>query len=94
MYKFIDSSIEITSNYEYKGMLEKVNYIIEESDTEQIQRQILQAIEDSTDLPSNPLTISLIEPVSEEQVELSINPFNYLTEDDCRNYLSVFRRHS
>lgn len=94
MYKFIDSSIEVTSNYECNGMLERISYIIEESDTEQIQRQILQAIEDSTDLPSNPLTISFIEPVSEEQVELSINPFNYLTEDDCRNYLSVFKRHS
>ena len=94
MYKLIDSSIEITSNYEYKGMLEKVNYIIEESDTEQIQRQILQAIEDSTDLPSNPLTISLIEPISEEQVEFSINPFEYLTEDDCRNYLTLFGSNS
>ena len=90
MYKFIDLSIEITSNYECNGMLERISYLIEESDTEQIQRKILRAIEDSTDLPSNPFTISLIEPVSEEQVELTINPFEYLSEHDCKAYLYLF----
>ena len=66
------------------------SYVIEESDVPSIQRQIMEHMGDSGKLPSNPFTISLIEPVSEEQVDLEINPFNYLDEQDCTNYLTVF----
>lgn len=89
MYKFIDSYYGADADGNRSMPL--ISYVIEPSDTEQIQRQIMEHMDDSGELPSNPFTISLIEPVSEEQVDLEINPFNYLDEQDCTSYLTVFR---
>ena len=88
MYKFIDSYYGADADGNHSMPL--ISYVIEPSDTEEIQRQIMQSMDDSGELPSNPFTISLIEPVSEEQVELTINPFEYFSEQDCINYLTVF----
>ena len=88
MYKFIDSYYGADADGNRSMPL--ISYVIEPSDKEQIQRQILEAMDASGELPSDPFTISLIEPVSEEQVELSINPFEYITKEDCRNYLTLF----
>ena len=92
MYKFIDSYYGADADGNRSMPL--ISFIIEESDILQIQQQLMGAMDDSGELPSNPFTILLIEPVSEEQVELTINPFEYLSEQDCRNYLSVFKEHS
>lgn len=92
MYKFID--YHYGADADSNRSMPLVSFIIEESDILQIQQQLMGAMDDSGELPSNPFTISLIEPVSEEQVELTINPFKYLSEQDCRNYLSVFGEHS
>ena len=92
MYKFID--YHYGEDADGNRSMPLVSFIIEESDILQIQQQLMGAMGDSGELPSNPFTISLIEPVSEEQVELTINPFEYLSEQDCRNYLSVFEEHS
>ena len=88
MYKFIDSYYGADADGNRSMSL--ISYVIEPSDTEQIQRQIMQSMDDSGELPSNPFTISLIEPVSEEQVELTINPFEYFSEQDCKAYLYLF----
>ena len=66
------------------------SYVIEEWDVFSIQQQLMISMDDSGELPSNPFTISLIEPITEEQVELEVNPFEYLSEQDCRNYLHLF----
>ena len=92
MYKFID--YHYGADADGNRSMPLVSFIIEESDILQIQQQLMGAMDDSGELPYNPFTISLIEPVSEEQVELTINPFEYLSEQDCRNYLSVFEEHS
>ncbi len=92
MYKFIDSYYG--ADADGNRSLPLISYVIEPSDTEQIQRQIMEYMDNSGELPSNPFTISLIDPVSEEQVELSINPFEYLTKEDCRNYLTLFGSNS
>ena len=92
MYKSIDSYYGADADGNRSMPL--ISYVIEPSDTEQIQRQIMQSMDDSGELPSNPFTISLIEPVSEEQVELSINPFEYITKEDCMNYLTLFGSNS
>ncbi len=90
MYKFVEHCYGADAELDCNYAMPLVSYIIEPSDKEQIQRQILEAMDASGELPSNPFTISLIEPVSEEQVDLEINPFNYLNEQDCTNYLTVF----
>ena len=92
MYKSIDSYYGADADGNRSMPL--ISYVIEPSDTEQIQRQILEAMDASGELPSNPFTISLIEPVSEEQVELIINPFEYLAKEDCMNYLTLFGSNS
>lgn len=88
MYKLIDNSYGADADGNRSVAL--TSYVIEPSDTEEIQRQIMQSIDDSYEVPSNPFTVSLIEPVSEEQVDLEINPFEYFSEQDCTNYLTVF----
>ena len=88
MYKFIDHYYGADADGNRSMPL--ISYVIEPSDTEQIQRQIMEYMNNSGKLPANPFTISLIEPVSEEQVELSINPFEYITKEDCKDYLTLF----
>ena len=90
MYKFIDSYYGADADGNRSIAL--TSYVIEPSDTEEIQRQLMRSMDDSGELPSNPFTISLIEPVSEEQVDLEINPFNYLDEQDCTSYFTLLRR--
>ena len=94
MYKFVEHCYGADSEWDCNYTMPLVSYIIEPSDKEQIQRQILEAMDASGELPSNPFTISLIEPVSEEQVELTINPFEYLAKEDCMNYLTLFGSNS
>lgn len=87
MYKFIDSYYGADADGNRSMPL--ISYVIEPSDTEQIQRQIMQSMDYSGELPSNPFTVSLIEPISEEQVDLEINPFHYFNEQDCTSYLTL-----
>ena len=92
MYKFID--YYYGADADGNRSMPLVSYVIEPSDTEQIQRQIMEYMDNSGELPSNPFTISLIEQVSEEQVELIINPFEYITKEDCKDYLTLFGSNS
>ena len=85
MYKFIDSYYGADADGNRSMPL--ISYVIEPSDTEQIQRQIMEHMDNSGEIPPKEFMISLIEPVSEEQVELEINPFEYLSKQDCINYL-------
>lgn len=94
MYKFVEHCYGADSEWDCNYTMPLVSYIIEPSDKEQIQRQILEAMDASGELPSDPFTISLIEPISEGQVELTINPFKYLTKEDCMNYLALFGSNS
>lgn len=94
MYKFVEHCYGADSEWDCNYTMPLVSYIIEPSDKEQIQRQILEAMDASGELPSDPFTISLIEQISEEQVELTINPFKYLTKEDCMNYLALFGSNS
>ena len=94
MYKFVEHCYGADSEWDCNYTMPLISYIIEPSDKEQIQRQIMKFMDDSGELPSNPFTISLIEPVSEEQVELTVNPFEYLDEQDCMAYLTLFRSNS
>lgn len=94
MYKFVEHCYGADSEWDCNYTMPLVSYIIEPSDKEQIQRQILEAMDASGELPSDTFTISLIEPISEEQVELTINPFKYLTKEDCMNYLALFGSNS
>lgn len=86
MYKFIDSYYR--ADADSNRSIPLISYMIEPSDTEQIQRQIIQSMDDSGELPTNPFTVSLIEPISEEQIELEINPFEYFSKQECISYLS------
>lgn len=94
MYKFVEHCYGADSEWDCNYTMPLVSYIIEPSDKEQIQRQILEAMDASGELPSDTFTISLIEPISEGQVELTINPFKYLTKEDCMNYLALFGSNS
>lgn len=85
MYKFIDS---YGADADGNRSMPLFSYMIESSDTKQIQRQIIQSMDDSGELPTNPFTVSLIEPISEEQIDLEINPFEYFSKQECISYLN------
>lgn len=68
------------------------SYEVEESDEPEIMRQIVNHIDDCLELPSNPFPASLIEPISEQQVEVNVDPFEYVSETFCKIYISVLKK--
>ena len=73
MYKFIDSGNGNSFS----------RYVIEREDIPEIHRQVIEHISNTGELPSHTFTVSLIEVVSEEQIELEINPFKYIAIGDA-----------
>lgn len=64
-----------------------VSYEIESCDTPTIIDQIHEFIEDTGEIPPNPFTVHLIDPISEEDVYLDIDPTDYINTQHMQNYL-------
>ena len=61
---------------------EAIFYELDDSDTPEIISQIIEYIESTGELPDNPFTVRLIDPVSEDDVDFEINPADYLSEQE------------
>ena len=64
-----------------------VFYELDDSDTPEIISQIIEYIESTGELPDNPFTVRLIDPVSEDDVDFEINPLDYLSEQEQLLYI-------
>ena len=62
-------------------------YELDDSDTPEIISQIIEYIESTGELPDNPFTVRLIDPVSEDDVDFEINPADYLSEQEQLLYI-------
>jgi len=82
MYKFTDSSKGIPLG----------SYVIEREDIPEIYKQVMDYIDITKELPKNSFTVSLIEVVSEQQIELEIDPFMYVPKHTCLEHLLLQRK--
>lgn len=62
-------------------------YELEDSDTPEIISQIIEFIESTGELPQTEFTVYLIDPVTEEDVSIDINPFDYISKAECLTYI-------
>ena len=62
-------------------------YELDDSDEPEIISQIIEYIESTGELPDNPFTVRLIDPVSEDDVDFEINPTDYLSEQEQLLYI-------
>lgn len=65
----------------------EVFYELDDSDEPEIISQIIEYIESTGELPDNPFTVRLIDPVSEDDVDFEINPADYLSEQEQLLYI-------
>ncbi len=64
-------------------------YELDDTDTPEIVSQIIEYIESTGELPDNPFTVRLIDPVSEDDVDFEINPADYLSNEQMSNILAT-----
>lgn len=64
-----------------------VFYELDDSDEPEVVTQIIEHIESTGELPDNPFTVRLIDPVSEDDVDFEINPTDYLSEQEQLLYI-------
>jgi len=63
-------------------------YELDKDDEPEIQSQIIEYIQSTEDLPSNPFTVHLITPDTNDDIEFEIDPSEYLSKDECETYLT------
>ena len=64
-----------------------VSYEIESCDTPTIIDQIYEFIEETREIPPNPFTVHLMDPISEEDIYLDIDPTQYISTQHMQDYL-------
>ena len=62
-------------------------YELDESDTPEIESQINEFIESTGELPTNPFTVHLIDPLTENDIEFEVDPFEYAISDLAKSKL-------
>lgn len=62
-------------------------YELGPSDYLEIVSQIIEFIEASGELPQTEFTVHLIDPVTEEDVSMDINPFDYMSSQQMLEYI-------
>jgi len=67
--------------------IEQVFFEIDDDDTPEIQSQIIEYIESTEEIPEFPFTVYLIDPVSESDVELEIDPLEYFTKEGLQEII-------
>lgn len=87
MHRIVDTSYgaDIDGN---RGIV-AVFYELDKSDTPEIESQITEFIQSSGELPSNPFTVQLIDPINEHDVSFDINPFDYLSNEQMTHILAT-----
>ena len=62
-------------------------YELDPSDSLEIVSQIIEFIEASGELPQTEFTVHLIDPVTEEDVSIDINPFDYMSSQQMLEHI-------
>ena len=62
-------------------------YELDPSDSLEIVSQIIEFIEASGELPQTEFTIHLIDPVTEDDVSMDINPFDYMSSQQMLEHI-------
>ena len=62
-------------------------YELDPSDSLEIVSQIIEFIESSGEFPQTEFTVHLIDPVTEEDVSMDINPFDYMSSQQMLEYI-------
>ena len=62
-------------------------YELDDSDEPEIISQIIEYIESTGEFADNPFTVRLIDPVSEEDVDFEINPFDYMSSQQMLEHI-------
>ena len=65
----------------------EVFYELDDSDEPEIISQIIEYIESTGELPDNPFTVRLIDPISEDDIDFEINPTDYLSKQEQLLYI-------
>ena len=65
-------------------------YELSEEDSPEIVSQITEYIQATGELPANPFTVQLIDPVDEHDVSFDINPFDYLSNEQMTHILATY----
>jgi len=63
-------------------------YELDKDNTHEIVDQIIEYIQATNELPSNPFIVHLITPDTDDDIEFEINPSAYLSKDKCETYLT------
>lgn len=62
-------------------------YELDPSDSLEIVSQIIEFIEASGELPQTEFTVHLIDPVTEDDVSMDINPFDYMSSQQMLEHI-------
>ena len=62
-------------------------YELDPSDSLEIVSQIIEFIEASGELPQIEFTVHLIDPVTEDDVSMDINPFDYMSSQQMLEHI-------
>ena len=65
-----------------------VFYELTAEDSPEIEAQIIEYIEATGELPDNSFTVHLIDPITEDDIYLEVNPFEYICEEECQTYIT------
>lgn len=65
-----------------------VFYELTAEDSPEIESQIFEFIQSTSELPDTNFTVYLIDPISEETIEFTINPFDFIPQSTCIEYLA------
>ena len=68
----------------------QVFFEVDDDDVPEIKSQIIEYLESTEKLPDSEFTIYLIDPVTEKDVILDINPFEYISKDKCQEIINNF----
>lgn len=65
-----------------------VFYELTAEDAPEIESQIIEYIEATGELPDNSFTVHLIDPITEDDIYLEVDPFEYICEEECQTYIT------
>ena len=62
-------------------------YELDPSDSLEIVSQIIEFIEATSELPQTEFTVHLIDPITDDDISIDINPFDYMSSQQMLSYI-------
>lgn len=88
MNRIVES--EYDSDIDGNRGISAVFYELTSDDTPEIISQLIEFIQSSGELPDNPFTAQLIDPISEDDVSFELDPSDYLSKTDMLHILKEY----